>query len=438
MSLNEAKDALKVKSYRYNIPFFTKNEFDEPMDDNKKQFFNDVLNLHEDRFLISAARDYGKTWLQAMLALWSTTVLSSYYNEPYKVSILGGSREQSRAAYDIIKEHINASDFVKRQVEGDPKKSETNFKDGSNIKALAASTRSVRGQHPHLLCLDEVAEVDREVIISGTESIDEYRTNEDTFPPRLVMTSTPHVFDSFFVDHLQNPEKWGFRTYTWKGVESYNISEQKVKDAKKRLSSQEFKQEYLGEPVSSDAMLLDKKDLQNSIIQSAPEWTPEGYITGGVDWGRDHPTAIAIVQQQGSYNYVMDFKMWRKKKFEWIKDEILKLYDRYEIDMLYCDNSHQPVNERLRDGGAHVKPIPFSKHKQNMISNLLFKFENGRVKIPNKFSNLIEQLGIYHRDRKEKDDAVDALMLALHGQKRSPRTLQDEVDKPPISLGGKR
>lgn len=764
-ALEPLRNKLKNKIYYDSIYKFCKQEFNEDMDKEKKKFFQDAQDLDNDRFLITAARGFGKTYLLARLALWSCVVIPQIHNKPYKVSILGGSREQSNKAYEEIVDCINKSEYVKRRVDGEPIKTETRFKDGSIIRALAASSKSVRGGHPHCMIMDECAEIDKDLITAATESLDRYMTEDGDFPKRLVLSSTPHVFDSFFVEHLQNPSKWGFMKYKWKAADSWNKNEEEIKDAKRRLDEDTFRREWMGEAVSDSGTLIDSKDLQKSVIRFSPDIQSEGYITGGLDFGfcfdeetevltnngwkyfdeleysdkimtmnpknkniewqypnsieiqedeweidvceidtktmsyctkknhifatfsdhgeykketydelpkssshrkiprtgiwkgkksdkwtdtkikalswvltegticdysnndcqygridiyqskssehyeylrdllkqyseenditlneldrkfviydkeiwdllvdnklsynkripkeikelesnklnilleemikgdgnrsliwtssekmaddiqeialksgkhaskkcrnrdkmisqcneeeyntrknyrvnikeskdayigkdkietkkkiskfgtvqvdngmiyvrrngqpyfahNDHPTAFVIVQKQDGYDYVLEARKWRQKKFEWIKEKILQLYEQYEIDEINADNSHQAVIQRIRDAGAHIKPVSFSKSKQNMISNMLFKFENGRVKIPHKFEDLREELDIYHRERREKDDLVDALMLALKGQRSQPKSSFSKKDKDvPISLGGKR
>lgn len=440
MSLDLVKDKLKTKVYRENISLFIEREFGEEMDQKKKNFLEQAKNLNFDRFLITAARGFGKTWLLAKLALWSTTVIPDFYGEPYRVSILGGSREQSNKAYDQIRYSISQSDYVEKRVESSIK-TKTSFKDRSQIRSLAASSKSIRGSHAQALLGDEWAELDRSLITAATESLEEYRTEKENFPARFVIVSTPHVYDSFFVDHFHHPEKWGFKTYQWKAIDSYNKSEKEVEDAKERLDTRTFKREWMGEPVSMRSTLLDHEDIQRSIIREEPELTLDSYITAGCDFGQKHPSTMVIVQRNQGFDYVIDARKWKEKKYEWVKDRILELYDKYEVDTIMADASHQEVIERIRDAGAHIRSVSFSGgEKENMITNALFKFENGRVKIPHRFKDLIEECKIYHRDRREKDDLWDGLILALKGQKRAPRKrgrIRKEGESL-VSLGGQR
>ncbi|WP_422932056.1 hypothetical protein [Singulisphaera sp. PoT] len=132
------------KAHQPPFEFFAKQWFDQP-------------NL----MLVLGARGSGKSFLEAIL-----THMESRFNPRLGTRILGGSKAQSLQIYDALTMSVrdgNGSlgsdcDSIRKLL-----KTEAEYRNGSNVSILAASSTSVRGPHVPRLRLDEVDEIDDEI-----------------------------------------------------------------------------------------------------------------------------------------------------------------------------------------------------------------------------------------------------------------------------------
>ena len=108
--------------------------------------------------LMLGPRGGGKSFLSAI-----HTHLKSRFNPRYGTRILGGSRAQSEQIYRALKDVVidgfgplgNDAETVRKLL-----KTESIYRNGSEVSILAASSTSVRGPHVPSLKLDEVDERD--------------------------------------------------------------------------------------------------------------------------------------------------------------------------------------------------------------------------------------------------------------------------------------
>ena len=131
-------------------------------------------------------RGGGKSFLSAI-----HTHLKSRFNPRYGTRILGGSRAQSEQIYRALKDVVidgfgplgNDAETVRKLL-----KTESIYRNGSEVSILAASSTSVRGPHVPSLKLDEVDEIDPEL----RESAMGMAMAKGGRRSSIVMTSTWH------------------------------------------------------------------------------------------------------------------------------------------------------------------------------------------------------------------------------------------------------
>jgi hypothetical protein len=122
------------------------------------RFFADQWLKRPRMSLWLGSRGSGKSFAQAIL-----THMESRFHPNLKTRILGGSKAQSLQIYDALSLVLYDStarlgwdaDSVRRLL-----KTEANYKNGSQVSILAASSTSVRGPHVQSLRLDEVDEIE--------------------------------------------------------------------------------------------------------------------------------------------------------------------------------------------------------------------------------------------------------------------------------------
>lgn len=110
-----------------------------------------------------ASRGFGgKTFLLALLGLCEATFLGA------DVSVLGGSGEQSERVHRYTSNWWNLETAPRQVLASDPTTKATRFVYGNEMRALMASTRSVRGPHPQRLRNDEVDEMELLILDAAT------------------------------------------------------------------------------------------------------------------------------------------------------------------------------------------------------------------------------------------------------------------------------
>lgn len=412
------KNKIANKAFRWSPKLFAEELLPYSLHEPQAKVLDKLKYEEEDKVVISAAAGVGKTLGMAIFAIWACTALSNYKEQPIQVEILGGSGKQSKILYRYIKKFISYSDWIEEQVEGDPKRSETKFKNGSWVSAMKASQKQVRGEHPDIAIIDEAVEVDKELIEAVLP-----RVSPTTFPKRI-LCSTPHDYNSFFVDLWENAEDKGYNKYQWSKYDVKEmdfVSEDELEDGKNMHDEATYKQEYLGKPVPITDTIIQRDDLKSAIVRKE-EGKPsiEAFTTMGIDWGFDHPTAYVVIQRQENYLKIIESSEWRQQKFEWMHNQLNKVYNDYEVDLVHADNEDQGENQRLRKEGMTISPIAFTgQMKKQLVNDMKRAFEQGKVLIPSSQNELIKELKKYTYGTRKGDDLVDALMLALHAEREN-------------------
>lgn len=165
-----------------------------------------------------ASRGFGgKSLLLALLSLSEAALLAA------QVNLLGGSGEQSERVLNYMNGEEMQDAFwgapmaprhlIMGGEDDGLQKRVTKLSNGGNIKALMASTRSVRGPHPQRLRLDEVDEMDLNIFDSALgQPMARYGIKE-----HIVASSTHHYSNATMTEILKrasttNPD-WG--VYEW-------------------------------------------------------------------------------------------------------------------------------------------------------------------------------------------------------------------------------
>jgi hypothetical protein len=172
-----------------------------------------------------ASRGFGgKSMLLALLGLCESVFLGA------KVNILGGSGEQSERVLNYIngeempEAFWNAPDAPKHLIVGGSDsevadnargvtKKMIKLTNGGYLKALMASSRSVRGPHPQRLRLDEVDEMDLSIFDSALgQPMKRFGIEE-----QVVASSTHHYANGTMTEILKRSIEKGWKTYEWCG-----------------------------------------------------------------------------------------------------------------------------------------------------------------------------------------------------------------------------
>ncbi len=123
------------------------------------QLVCDVYFRRHPVVLVTGSRGFsGKSYTLAAMAIGEAIL----HGVP--VNVLGGSASQSLNVHEISQQVWWQNYAPRHLLARDPSRFETTLVNGGRIRALLASSRSVRGPHPNVLCLDEADEMEIDIV----------------------------------------------------------------------------------------------------------------------------------------------------------------------------------------------------------------------------------------------------------------------------------
>lgn len=143
--------------------------------------------------------------------------------EDFEALNFGGSEQQAGNVYTYLTNYIDSDPFWRSLLSGEPMISESKTVEGSWIKVLTASTKSVRSPHAGgfrqvrgervqrggLLVIDEEAEADPELVSTVLPTVN------TALPSVTVRCSTFHNAEGSFADLVDNHKVMGYKLYKW-------------------------------------------------------------------------------------------------------------------------------------------------------------------------------------------------------------------------------
>lgn len=305
---NDELHSLVYRLWGVSIPRYSVcDDHDAPFD-----WFSDAFFRRTPSAISKGSRGLsGKSYAMSALGLTTAVVLGG------DVNLLGGSFEQS---VNIHKHMRAAWDWP-----GSPKfmlrhdgAAEVKLTNGSTIRPLTASQKTVRGPHPATLLLDELDEMDYEIYESALgQPMDQVNHVGVTIHPVIAGTSTLQYGDGTFVKILKNLEEQGIEPYEWCYKESANpydgwLSQEQIEHKKRTVSAERWRVEYeLGEPgignraidsAAVERMFATKADQTKRLAHKKDyeEWcfeehqNVEDYVIAA-DWARSQDYTVITV-----------------------------------------------------------------------------------------------------------------------------------------------
>ena len=249
----------------------------------------------------------GKTVLLALLSLTEAVTLGA------GVTLLGGSGEQSVRVLEymqgldpnLLEAFWNAPnaprELLRRQVGR-----RTTLRNGGQVTALMASTRSARGPHPQRVRLDEADEMDWAIYTAATGQAmgrDDPVTGK-RINGQMTISSTWHEPDGTMTRLLKEAHKKRWPVFQWCYKENLLgwLSEETLAEKRTQVTRPVFEVEYdLQEPsperrvMIPEALALTFKrmlgeidvddDWVGEIVLEEPD--PIGLYATGTDWAKD-------------------------------------------------------------------------------------------------------------------------------------------------------
>lgn len=419
-----------------------------------------IRSLHKNRFnILMIGRQCGKTETTAAYAYW----YSCFHDDK---NVLVASNKQ-KGATDIMNRikfmYENTPNWLRPGVSSYNRGS-CEFDNGSKIWSEATTETTGRGRSVALFICDELAHVQRRIqdemwasilptlstggscIVMSTPNGDsdlfaqlwlEAMSMQDTVNKGGDETDEP--FHPIFVDISEIPD----RDEKWQ------------QGMKNKLGDLKFRQEYLCEMLSSDALLIDSRILQNRMKAIPPKWVDKGfkfwseidpkktYVVGvDVAEGMEKDFSTIEVIELETMKQVAEFrdnKIKEDKLYEaikWILGKIDSIVDprtqksaecywSFEnnsagavIGALYRNDDKFPVNAQLITIGEKQGMRTTNKSKVEAcrnIKNLIEKAQGGLTIFSDtlifEFKNFIQRGASYSARDGATDDLVCALLI---------------------------
>jgi phage terminase large subunit len=167
-----------------------------------------------------------------------------------------------------------------------------------------------------------------------------------------------------------------------------------------------------------------------------PSTLPETYdeIIAGLDFGFDHPTAMAIIGIRDPYCYIIDELYKRHLSTSDIISTVSQLHKQYKFSTIYCDGARPEIIQDLQNAG-----LPAVSAMKDVFEGIMFvkgMVNSGRLIVSQNCHYTIREFDSYIWDQgsvvkevpiKMNDDCMDAIRYAFFTH------LRNSVNVPRIS-----
>lgn len=389
------------------------------------------------RFIIKGPRGGGKSFLLGLIGFVQWLLQS--------VSIvdMGGSLAQAKGVYNYFVGHIERQPAILAALPDDPTMQETKTDKGNYFKAVAASSKAVRGPHPDHLFIDEAAETKTELIHDAMPMV------SSSSHQLVVMTSTFHKVFGFFQETWDEADALGWVRLSWDTIDvckTFNPDhffkderlireipdltiaqagsaslearvagrtgdpdgwipfDNMVQQWREKPTLSYFDVEYMGSRPSAEGMVNDPEDVDACIIDDYGEYAyiPNTHTAGGLDWGFAGMTSwVAGMKYKDDIVVQLEQRNWSQVRSGVIIGDIVKDVLAYRIRKIHADASHAFENKDLRIAirkainllpaherfGCTVVEIPFGRPVQ-VAENNDKKQADGKAKKKDVLHNL--------------------------------------------------
>lgn len=404
-----------------------------------------------------ASRGFGgKTYMLAALSLFEAIV-------GMKVNLLGGSGEQAERVLD----YMNGTEeifwlhpaaprhLVRGGFERGVQKKRTTLNNGGWIKALMASSRSVRGPHPERLRLDEVDEMDLSIFdasMGQTMGLRDFREH-------TVCSSTWHNPGGTMSEVMKRAEESDWPVYEWCYKENLVSNGGWLKDSvvatkQREVTREMWKVEYdLQRPAegakafhSVGIELAFQKELgswegkENELISTEKVPSREHRYVLCADWAKkEHFTqmfAFRVEREIGDPQgpLIMMTECYRTRRQEWpvMVEAYVKMIRRYSVPRgKKCAHDGTGLGDVVTDLIRRSRVVSEAVYmggqaKIEMSRDIVQWVENGWIVFPmidvvrKEFENCSYDDLFSPGTKNHTPDSVSAAALAVHVMTSNP------------------
>jgi len=316
--------------------------------------------------IVSIGRQFGKSTLGE-----NQSIKWALENNHWKIGWVSPIYKQAKKVFKDIEKAVVGCPFITNINKGDLI---LEFTTGSSIQFYSADAYdSIRGETFDALICDEFAFFRPEAwneVLKATVLVR---------GKKVLILSTPKGKNQFY--NLFNLAEHNSNYISFRGSSYDNpfIDPAEIKEAERNLPDHVFKQEYLAEFLDNGSSVF--RNIQECIKTSVNTSS----LYAGIDLGRsDDYTVLTIVDNN---NIEVYSERWRHMEWSTIINNIVEQLNKYRPNTLVESNGAQDaIFEQIRNKVAYNKNSiqPFvttSKSKQNIVEDLIVKFENKDIGI---------------------------------------------------------
>ena len=358
-------------------------------DDGLDEWQKNALKVEGD-LSIRAGRQVGKSTVISKKA-----VNFALTNSNVKVLIIAAAQREASFLFEKVRcelETIEFNVFAEK-----PTMTKIVLKNGSEIHSLPTGRTGflIRGQTIDLLIADEAAYIPELVWLSVIPMIVVSKTTRKF--GWIWLLSTPFGNTGFFRESFLNPSYTNFHISS---EECPRIDKQFLEQEKRRLSRNQYLQEWCGEFIDSIDKFFPTKLIKECVEDMVPN---ENKLYGtkyflGVDvarYGEDlNAFVVAEYTTEGDFKIIECFTSDRKALTQ-TRDEVIRLHAKYSFNRILIDDTGigggltDMLQEKFKSKVIGInnksRAVSETRKKKNMKEDLyslaLLLMEQGKVKI---------------------------------------------------------
>jgi hypothetical protein len=389
----------------------------------------------------------GKSRTLAYLTLTEATVLSA------DATLLGGSLAQSQNVAEAMQQGWDAPLAPDWMILTDTA-TQLKLNNGSTVRPLTASPKTVRGPHPQRLRLDEVDEMDLKIFDAAMGQA----LSDKGIQSQTVISSTHQYPDGTFTEVLKRAAERNWPVHQWCWKETSNdydgwLTEEMIERKRDEVSAEMWRVEFdLQEPsVGNRAFDSDsvramfslgeteyrtalRTDLERYEFE-APKRNAEYVIAA--DWAKEQDYTVISVFDTTVYPIkLVYFYRARRRPYPVMIGEYNSTMKRYYARGIHDGTGvGNAINDMLDDRAQ--KFIMVGRERDDLLSEYVAAVERGRVKAPKIISSFTSHLyctveDLYmHREyyASHLPDDVCSFALAWHLAKRKLMAPPGEIPR---------
>lgn len=249
---------------------------------------------------------------------------------------------------------------------------------------------------------------------------------------KLFITTTPYTLNWLYTDFYEKV-KAGVKEYKvvqFRSKDNPYFPEEEYERVKATMDARTFRRRYDGLFEKMEGLVYDDFSPQDIIEPHKIEFKE---VIGGIDWGYNHPTAIAIIGITRDNDFIVIDEYYKTgKTTPEIIEKCKYFQNEYKVRLWYPDPAEPDRIEEMRRAGVRSREV----HKgagsvikgidcvRDLIRQNKFKVLNTCKYTKEEFNTYaypdIDSLKDKEEPIKENDDLMDAIRYAIYTYKPEP------------------